>query len=443
MTKFEEFRETYREFIYESYEATFEEGKCKVTYHYNIPELARLKTRWEFPSARKESDEILDRFLFSLGLVEAISYYKCVCPKVVRIRCGGLSQGQQAWWKKLYYNGLGEFQFLNGIGISMEELFSFDCPTVEEHRLHDKAEYRGVIVPIGGGKDSVVSLELLKDMGIYTYSVNESSTIRNVIDRCREARGNFGVKRILDKQILELNQRGFLNGHIPFSAVVAFSTVICAYLNQIKYIALSNESSANESTVKGSFVNHQYSKSYEFERDFGEYIENLCDSDIHYFSMLRPLAEIQIAGLFARYRQYHDVFRSCNAGSKQGVWCCNCSKCLFVYIVLSPFLTDEELVGIFGENLLNKDSLDRYFRELAGIDENKPFECVGTRREVCAAMKRFLVRGRESLLTRRYQEFFDKVPDELDAMLRHLETEHRVPEELMHYLREALEYETM
>lgn len=114
-------------------------------------------------------------------------------------------------------------------------------------------------------------------------------------------------------------------------------------------------------------------------------------SPISYFSLLRPLSELQIAKLFAKYEKYHKIFRSCNAGSKEGIWCCNCSKCLFVYIILAPFLSEEALINIFGENLLNKDSLDVYFRELTGLNENKPFECVGTRREVLASVKQVLL----------------------------------------------------
>ena len=67
--------------------------------------------------------------------------------------------------------------------------------------------------------------------------------------------------------MLQLNSEGYINGHTPFSAIVAFSSVLTAALNGQKYITLSNENSANESTVKDSKVNHQYSKSYEFELD--------------------------------------------------------------------------------------------------------------------------------------------------------------------------------
>ena len=154
--------------------------------------------------------------------------------------------------------------------------------------------------------------------------------------------------------------------------------------------------------------------------------------------MLRPLTEIQIASLFSGYKAYHKAFRSCNAGSKQGIWCCNCPKCLFVYIIMSPFLSEAELIDIFGEKLLDKESLDKDFRELMGIEENKPFECVGTRREVQTAMKHFRANGGKSLLTDRYGDFIDSSPASLDELLSEWNDEHNVPPAFEKKLKEVL-----
>ena len=441
MEKFERFRNEFERFIYKDYSIEIEDDCYKVGLYYSIPGLREFKTRWEFSKGNKNvaaDDPILKRLVFNLGMVEAISYYKCVCPKYVEVECGHLNDYQTDWWKKLFYNGLGEFMYRNGIDIPMNELLSITSADGDDEQLCDENTYKGCLVPVGGGKDSVVSLELLKDEGIVTYSINGNDTTKNVIDVCKEKLADYRVKRILDKAIIELNDLGFLNGHIPFSAVVAWSTVITAYLTGIKYIALSNETSANESTVKDSFVNHQYSKSYEFENDFDEYFKTVTDSDIHYFSMLRPLTEIQIAALFAKHKAYHKAFRSCNVGSKKGIWCLDCPKCLFVYIILSPFLTEEELKDIFSQKLLDKESLDKDFRELTGIDENKPFECVGTRREVMTAMKHFRLMGGKSLLTDRYADLIDGSADNLNELLMEWSDEHHVPEKFENKLRAAL-----
>ena len=186
--------------------------------------------------------------------------------------------------------------------------------------------------------------------------------------------------------MLQLNKEGFLNGHTPFSALVAFSTVIAARMAGLSYIALSNESSANESTVQGSTVNHQYSKSFKFETDFHRYQTDYLPGSAYYFSMLRPLSEFQIAKYFAKQKQYHAIFRSCNAGSKTDSWCGHCPKCLFVYFILSPFLSREEVKEIFGTDMLEDETMQSTMEQLVGIQEEKPFECVGSRDEINTAL---------------------------------------------------------
>ncbi|MBE5820529.1 MAG: hypothetical protein E7310_06960 [Clostridiales bacterium] len=181
------------------------------------------------------------------------------------------------------------------------------------------------------------------------------------------------VTRKIDKELLELNKEGYLNGHTPFSALLAFLSYLIAYLTNKKYITLSNESSANESNVEGENINHQYSKTFEFEQDFRKYVEEYLHTESEYLSLLRPLNELQIAKLFSENEQYHDIFRSCNEGSKKTPWewCCNCPKCLFVYIILSPFLYKEKLVKIFKEDLFEKESLKKTFIELIRTWRNK------------------------------------------------------------------------
>ncbi|MDD5900394.1 MAG: hypothetical protein PUC73_05800 [Lachnospiraceae bacterium] len=432
-------REQYKEFLYKGFCCEAEEGAYKVTYSYEISGLSDFETVWRFPDAgRAVNKEILNRLFFELGMAEAVSYWKCACPKVLKVECGTLTAWQKRWWRKLFYNGLGEFMYRNGIEVSEEELLTIVCEEAPVEKLPDNGVYKGCLVPVGGGKDSVVSMEVLKDRDVTVYRINKDATVANVLEASGRNYRTCFVNRKLDARILEMNRRGLLNGHIPFSSVVAFSTYIAAYLQGIRYIALSNESSANESTVVGSFVNHQYSKSYEFEQDFMEYIGSIMEPKIRYFSLLRPLSELQIAFLFSGYERYHRAFRSCNAGSKQGIWCCNCPKCLFVYIILSPFLSEERLVEIFGDNLLDAERNEKYFRELTGLDENKPFECVGTRREVILSLKTYLKSGGTALLPKKYSEWILAQEGDMDEALAEWNDKNSVPEELLTVVRKEL-----
>ncbi len=334
----------------------------------------------------------IDVMVFNIGMVELVSYWKCACPPMVKVLCGSLTDSQIAFWRKLYWNGLGEFYYTNGIAETPGAFLKIENGELRiENRLPYSANSQFSIVnsqlylvPIGGGKDSVVTLELLRraDKAVRPLIMNP----RGATVECA-AKAGFPIdevlviRRTIDHTLLDLNAKGYLNGHTPFSAMLAFYTQLASALSGIPNVALSNESSANESTVLGTSVNHQYSKSLEFEDDFRAY----CPS-FNYFSFLRPLTELQIAMLFSRFSAYHDVFRSCNVGSKQDIWCGHCAKCLFAYIILSPFIEPARLNAIFGKSMLDDTTLEHEFLQLTGKAETKPFECVGTVSEVRQAL---------------------------------------------------------
>jgi hypothetical protein len=385
MYKFEDLRNKYKEFIYEKYEIIENNNEYEIKFYFNIPNLTtfepKIIIKKENITNKNINKDFLEYLVFNIGLVELISYVKCTCSPNIIIKCGYLNNEQINWFKKLYYNGLGEFLYRNNINISEQDLFNIE--TTQEKKEFN-IEYNGIgnLIPVGGGKDSNVTLELLKEEDNTCFIINPKGA--NI--ECANISGynTITIKRILDKKIIELNKEGFLNGHTPFSAIVAFTSFLCAYLSNKKYIILSNEDSANQSTVLGTNINHQYSKTYEFENDFNEYTKKYFNIDIKYFSLLRPLTEFQIGMLFSKIEKYHKTFKSCNLGSKGETWewCCNCPKCLFVYTILSPFLYKEKLINIFGKDLFEDETLLETFQELLGYKETKPWECVGTYQEV-------------------------------------------------------------
>ena len=386
--KFLNFRKDYSTFIYNKYEIVDEDDSYKITYCFEIPNLCSFKP--ELIINKKELKNNIDRsffeyLVFNIGMVELISYVKCTCSPNIIVNCGYLDEYQINWFKKLYYNGLGEFLYRNNIDITQDELFNI---TSNGKKIEFNVDYKGNgnLIPVGGGKDSVVTLELLKDSfnDNSCFIINPKGANIDTANIAGYENKTVTVKRIIDRKIVELNDEGFLNGHTPFSAIVAFVSYLCAYLSRKKYIILSNEDSANESTIPGTNINHQYSKTLEFENDFNNYTKKYFNIDIKYFSLLRPLTEFQIGMLFSKMKKYHSVFKSCNLGSKNDTWnwCCKCPKCLFVFIILSPFLYKEDLINIFGNDLYEDKDMLKTFIELTGYSDKKPFECVGTFGEV-------------------------------------------------------------
>lgn len=447
--KFNELREKHPRFIYHSFELTGNE----LIFHFQIDEF-RFYPKWrfnlnlgEYGFDRKQAELIA----FSLGMAELVSYWKCACCPIVEVKCGGLSDRQKNWWKKLYFNGLGEFFYRNEITTDFDGFMTIEAPEPPESPQPPifKPDLSGALVPVGGGKDSVVSLELLKQSGedITPYIINPRGATLGCVKAAGLPENKIAAPtRTIDKTLLELNSRGYLNGHTPFSAVVAFSALLHACILGKKYIVLSNESSANETYVKGARINHQYSKSTEFERDFREYCAASFGSCPEYFSLLRPLSEWQIAREFVKYPQYFGVFQSCNLGSKTNVWCGKCAKCLYVYTLLASFLDDDTLIKIFGCNMLEKAELSDMLDGLMLDGEDKPFECVGTKNEVRLSLKMALDRRKHALSARLVpparlvlpallERFTERFPDYSPVTLtNYFDKDNFVPKEFLPYL---------
>jgi len=425
--KFRDLRKKYPKFIYKNYSYRISGNNLEIFFDFRIPPDIKFHPKVIIenipPNLSTSEVDRFDNLVFHLGLMEIPSYWKATCSPEIEIKAGPLSmkaspsspsstnlrfvsmnQEQIKWWKDLIINGMGQFFYENKIDFRKPRFLKIR--TLQRPGLCEI--YRGpvsaklknrILVPVGGGKDSIVTLELLKQAkkDIQCLSLNPTGAAQKIM-KIAGFNNPIIVKRTIDLKLLELNRRGFLNGHTPFSAYLAFLSVLVASIFDYKYIALSNERSSNEGNVKylGKIINHQWSKSFEFEKKFREYSQKYLTSGVNYFSFLRPLYEIQIAKLFSKYPKYFSAFLSCNeayktdSGKKKPFkkWCCKCSKCLFAFVVLYPFLKEKELIKIFGKNLFNDKNLLPIMEELIGVGSPrkfKPFECVGTIKESLTA----------------------------------------------------------
>jgi hypothetical protein len=250
------------------------------------------------------------------------------------------------------------------------------------------------LLPIGGGKDSLVSAELLEAAGVdYTpFAVNPKGPILTSVDRME--RPPLYVTRTLDPEMIRLGQQpGYYNGHVPSTAINSMIAALCALLYGYNRVVLSNERSASEGNVAfdGREANHQYSKSLEFEKRLAGVLSEATGGALTYFSLLRPYSEARIAQIFMRQTRYDHVFSSCNrnfrlAGHDGPLWCGECPKCLFVFLTFAPVMDKDRLLGIFGKNLLDRPENEPLYRELTGLAGQKPWECVGEILEAAACL---------------------------------------------------------
>ena len=389
--------------------------------------------------------EAVQRALRLLHLVAGVSYYKAAVPPEIRIEAYDIDTGTAALLTSIYESGLGEFAYRNGLSLRGKIVFparagaaAAPAAGLSEH----------AVVAIGGGKDSLVSIEALRAAGVAQTVTWVGGSPLIAACAARTGLPTLNIGRALSPLLFELNRRGALNGHIPVTAVNSAILALAALLHGHDQVVFSNERSASYgSLIPGTGeVNHQWSKGWDFERDFAAHLRSHVAADLRYYSLLRPFSELAVARQFARIDHYDAYFSSCNRnfhllGERPAQrWCGVCPKCHFVFLALAPFMPKPRLMGIFGRNLLDEADQAPGFDALMEYRDHKPFECVGEGRESRAAMELLAnsAAWREDALVKRYAR---EIRPQLDPAERGLASllepsdDHGIPDALWERLR--------
>ena len=319
---------------------------------------------------------------------------------------------QARWWEDLLIHGMGEYFYRNDIDFTSKDFVQI----VPKSSAGGSPAYAGTLpsrslLTIGGGRDSALAAGLLRDSGqpFACMMLNPSAAALEIANRVTSSDPVI-IRRAICPELLELNRRGFLNGHTPFSAYLAFVGAACMLMYGYRNVIVANERSSEEGNVTylGREINHQYSKSLRFETLFDEYLKQYLVSGGRYFSFVRPLYELQIGKLFSKFPEFFSVFKSCNR-NRSNSWCGQCPKCVSVFLTMYPFVSLDSIAKIFGKDLFQSGETIPILRELAGL-EVKPFECVATTKEIVLALSLAIAKVKEA----------DRLPPVLEYAAQHI-----------------------
>lgn len=328
--------------------------------------------------------------LCAVAMAFAPFFFKLSDFKKVAIEGFAIDAESKDFFARYLQGGLGEFRYLQGLD-----------PTrpiqVEACRYEHAAPTRIVtddhlLMLNGGGKDTVVAGELLLRSGQpFTWvTIRPNQARRSVIELSGNT-NSIEIGYVLSRSAEKM--RAYPWGHFPHTSVVLSLGLLVAQLTGARYVCAGNENSANYGnlTLKGFDINHQYTKSHEYEKGFYDYVTRCVSPDIEVFSILRPFNDLQLAKVFAHFDKYHSSFISCNKGITRNQWCKNCPKCAFTALALYPFLKPEGYNRIFGEDVMQLQSIRRHIIELTSSNI-KPWECIGTQEECKLALALLLER---------------------------------------------------
>lgn len=345
--------------------------------------------------------DLLDRILFNLHIALGISYWKATCSPHIEIRSGQLSEEQASFWNTIYTKGLGEFYFRNKI--DFRSLVHFPSSSVGATSATSIEKNGKLLVGIGGGKDSVVVWELLKEQQkvIKGLTIKTQHTYQAVDELVAKMQlPTLSVERVIDATFISESKSHTYNGHVPISMIYAWIGILVSYVNGFDAFVVANEKSADEGNTDsfGMEINHQWSKSTEFEGLFRNYLHTNISPDLDYYSPIRHMTELEIVGKCVTYPQYLPYITSCNRNFsitnqlRSKKWCGECPKCAFAFLLFAAHLPKDTVVSLFGKNMLEDVALDGLFRDLEGRGGLKPFECVGTFEEANEALRMIIAK---------------------------------------------------
>lgn len=376
-----------RTFIFDRYE--FNESTREAAFYYNFDNFDTFVERTVFAEAADYDDAVLQKVLSLAFLLIGTSYCKIYPGVKVQFTTLKIDQWQADFLNKVYQEGMSQYAFENSL--TRDDLAHFTANS-ESETTGAVYQGQGTLSLQSGGKDSLLTAQLLAKKDQPFDSLYVASRGKHYPKFLDDLPGQLHVaERQLDLTSLKKHaDSGGLSGHIPVTFVVLSLSLIQAVLLNKKTVlaSIGHEGEEPHDWIGDLPVTHQWSKTWQAEQLFAEYVRRYISPDIQVGSPLRKYTELRIAELFSEnaWEKYGHLFSSCNvANYRQGNdnstlgWCGNCPKCANSFLLFAAFLPPQELTSLFaGEDLFQKPSLEHTFKGLLGVDGvMKPFECIG------------------------------------------------------------------
>jgi hypothetical protein len=355
--------------------------------------------------ARVHGAELVDRLAFHVAMFQL----NAVCslrPDVIELGAYArfLTPEFVTLWKTVFRNVWAQWRWEHDLPDYVPEFA--DAPTAAPPPARVPDGPTELLAFCGGGKDSLVALRLLERARLpfatlgYSHSIYGGAAQQHaLLDRVGGASARVRAERqwvyddFLDSPVVQLRPdlgvKSLLAAETPASL---FATLPLALARGYRGLVLAHEASANAPNLvwHGQPVNHQWGKGWEAEQLLDGYVRRNLLANVRYFSVLAPVHDEVIFELLTRDAELATRTHSCNIRKP---WCGECAKCAYVWLQFAAHLPAEVVARTFGDNFGEREANAHHFRELLGLTEHTPFECVGSADEARLAIALARERG--------------------------------------------------
>jgi len=356
--------------------------------------------------ARQFGDEAIERIAVHIALFQ-LNAACSLRPEVIELGryAKYLTEDLVRLWRTVFHHVWAQWRYEH-------DLPAYDGPRFVDPIAPAPAPIRAPAGPVellafcGGGKDSLVALKLLERAGLpfatlgYAHSVYGAAEPQHaLLDRVAGATARTRAERqwviddLLDAPVARLRPglgvKYILAAETPASV---FATVPLALARGYRGLVVAHEASANSGNLEwnGEVVNHQWGKGWDAEQLLDGYLRRALVADLRYFSVLQPVHDEVIFELLTRDAPLAALTHSCNLRKP---WCGACAKCAYVWLQFAAHLPPDIVHATFGADLGERADNERWFREMLGLAEHTPFECVGSAPEARLALRLARARG--------------------------------------------------
>lgn len=338
------------------------------------------------------------RLIRALAIIEAFSYWKAFCSPVIELALPPPDPSELAWWQSFWPSAMGEFFYRNHINFTTPGFLDITTapgtPVADDPPPAPSSNTTKMppLVMFSGGKDSLALTLAIRDGAaspVDFFLYNPTARQRSLAQSLTAGGRILHVHREILPELLALNAANHPNGHTPYSAYLAVAALLAGYLRGSQFVLAGNSRSDDEPNVEsylGRPINHQWTKSHQFETALGGYRDRWLPGAPTYSSPLRPLFELQIIASLAHDIDAYLQTASCNRTKGNG-WCLTCAKCAWVFLATAALFGHDLATRKTSGDMFTNPALSELYERMAGLTGTKPFECTGTEEEVRAAIQ--------------------------------------------------------